>query len=129
MVERLVIWLLLLLITGTAGAGHPLEPIDTSSPRATMESFLALTDEAAQRYLAFRDAPSPATQKALWRISEEATPLLYLSRVAPAARRKVADETFYLLWDVMARLELPDLAEMPGATAEGNGDEQDPQPR
>ena len=38
--------LLILFIAGIAGAGHPLEPLDTSSPRATLESFLVVTDEA-----------------------------------------------------------------------------------
>ena len=114
---RSLIALLLLLIASNAGARSPLKPPDTSSPRATYASFLALTEEAGRRYDAFRDAPSPATQEALWQISEKAMRLLDLSQVPPATSRKVADETFYLLWDVMARLSLPDLAEIPDATA------------
>jgi len=38
------------LFAGTAVATNPLLPIDTSSPRATMQSFLALTEAAADRY-------------------------------------------------------------------------------
>lgn len=106
--------LALLLIAGHAVAANPLKPPDTSSPRATMASFLDLTEQAATRYDAFRDDPSPATQAALWQVSEKAARLFDLSRVGPAARLKVADETFYLLWDVIFRLELPDLAEIPG---------------
>jgi MscS family membrane protein len=110
--------LLLLLFVATANAGHPLAPIDTSSPRATISSFLTLTEEAADRYEEFRDTPNPETQAALWQISVTAERLLDLSQVPPATRAKVADETFYLLWEVMARLEIPDLQEIPGASAD-----------
>jgi len=78
---RLLGLLLLWVIAGTAGAGHPLEPIDTSSPRATFESFLAVTDETARLYTEYRDAPSPATQKAFLRIERKAIRLLDLSQV------------------------------------------------
>ena len=48
--SRFVIALLLLLVVGTTvGARNALEPMDTSSPRATFGSFLALTEEAAGR--------------------------------------------------------------------------------
>jgi len=117
MVERLVIWLLLLLITGAAGAGHPLEPVDTSSPRATIESFLTVTDEAARRFVEYRDAPSQTTQRALLQSLAKGWRLLDLSQVPAASREGVADDTFVLLWDVMARLELPGLKEIPDSNA------------
>jgi len=47
--NRFVVGLLLLLATVVIDAGQPLKPHDTSSPRATMESYLALTDEGARR--------------------------------------------------------------------------------
>jgi hypothetical protein len=40
-------------------------PADTSSPRATIESFLARTEEVGRRYLEYQESPSPATQDAL----------------------------------------------------------------
>jgi len=43
--SHLFIAILFFIIAGTASAGHPLEPVDTSSPRATIESFYALTKE------------------------------------------------------------------------------------
>jgi hypothetical protein len=85
--SRLVVALLLLL-SGTAGARHPMEPLDTSSPRATFASFLALSEEAAARLSEYRHSPSPVTHDALWRIGDEAVDLLDLSQVAPAARRE-----------------------------------------
>lgn len=119
-----VVVALLCLFPGTFhGADNPLAPIDTSTPRATMASFLALTEEAARCYLAYRDSPSPSTQDALWQLTYKTERLFDLSQVAPAARRKVSDETFYLLWEALARIELPDLAEIPDgsndATIEG----------
>ena len=113
---------MLLLITSTAGSGKPLLPVDTASPRATMQSFITLTKEAAVRYAEFRESPSPATQQALWQISDKAERLFDLSQVAPANHRKVADETFYLLWEVVARLELPKLEDIPD-TPTVTGDE------
>ena len=65
MVGRLVALLVVIMFVGGADARYPLRPVDTSSPRATMESFLTLTDEAARRLVEYRNAPSPATQRAL----------------------------------------------------------------
>jgi hypothetical protein len=48
-----VVALLLVMMTGAAYARHPLEPADTSSLRATMDSFLSLTQEAARHYQAY----------------------------------------------------------------------------
>ena len=45
MYTRLLGLLVILLIAGTASAQSPLAPVDTSSPRATMESFLSMTEE------------------------------------------------------------------------------------
>ena len=116
--------ILCLLIAGIARAGHPLDPVDTSSPRATVTSFLALTEEAAQRYSEYRLSPSAETQEAMWQLTHTTERLFDLSQVAPAARPKVVDRTFYLLWEVIARVELPDLAEIPGVSGDRvDGDE------
>ena len=117
MLIRLLGSLLLLFIAGIAGAGHPLEPLDTSSPRATLESFLVLTDEAARRFTEYRDAPSPTTQEALIKSLVRGWRLLDLSQVPSASRQQVADDSFVLLWDVIARLQLPELGSIPDATA------------
>jgi len=120
---RLVVALVFFLIAGTASALHPLEPLDTSSSRATMASFLALTEETTRHYTEYRDSPSAAAQDALWQSGARASRLLELSQVPPAARQEVGFETFLLLWEVIARLELPDLTEIPDASAYREGDE------
>ena len=119
---RILVALLLLLIAGTAGARHPLEPADTSSPRATIESFLALTEETGRRYLQYRESPSPATMDALYQMRDSFDDVLDLSLVPPAAREEVAAETFVLLWEIISRLDLPDLEEIPGASADTEGE-------
>ena len=115
---RLTGLLLLLVIACTAGAGHPLEPINTSSPRATFESYQSVTEEAARLYTEYHDAPSPATQEAFLRIEDKAIRLLDLSQVPPAVRTEVGFATFLLLWEVIARMELPDIEEIPDATGD-----------
>lgn len=127
--SKLVALLLCLLITGTAGARHPLEPVDTSSPRATLESFLAVTEEVARRYFAYGDSPNPATMAALVQMRGRVSRLLDLSQVPPAARGEVSVEAFLLLWEVIARLELPDLKEIPDVSVDKAGDEEGEQPR
>ncbi|MEN8800510.1 MAG: mechanosensitive ion channel family protein [Thiogranum sp.] len=122
MLIRLAGLLLLLVIAGTAGAGHPLEPIDTSSPRATFQSFLAVTEEAGRLYTEYRDAPSPATQNAFLQIEDKAVRLLDLSQVPPAVWSEAGFATFLLLWEVTARIELPGLDEIPEAAGDEVGE-------
>lgn len=121
--RRITIGLLLLIVGSSANARHPLEPADTSSPRATMQSFLALTDEAADRFHRFRDAPSPESHRALRQVGIDIGRLFDLSQIPPAARRERSVESYVLLWDVTARLELPPLEEIPEADAFLEGDD------
>jgi MscS family membrane protein len=115
---RVVAALLLALMMSAADARHPLEPADTSSPRATMESFLSLTQETARRYQKYREWPGPDTMDGLYQMRDNFDDVLDLSQVPPAARGEVAAETFVLLWEIMARLELPPPEEIPGAPTE-----------
>ena len=125
---RFIAFLVMVMLVGGANARPPLEPVDTSSPRATMESFLTLTDQAAQRLVEYRNTPSPATQRALSQSLAKGWRLLDLSQVPAASREGVADETFVLLWDVLARLELPDPGEIPDSSAFMDEDEEGKRP-
>ena len=113
-----VMIVLLLLFSNIAWAQNPLEPLDTSSPRATLQSFLAITDTIGQSYNRYRESPSASTQKETQQHMRRAISLLDLSAVPPAAHREVGGESVILLWEVIARMELPDLADVPGATTE-----------
>lgn len=118
----LVGWVLLLTATNV-GARHPLEPFDTSSPRATLESHLELSDELARRFMEYRDAPNRATQAAFKRAASNSLRLLDLSNIPPAARQQTGIEAVLLLWEVMLRLELPDLKDVPDTSEVKEGDE------
>ena len=122
--------LVLMPVVANAGEKSPLTPVDISSPRATMQSFLTLTDEASIRFQAYRDAPSQETQAALVEVSSKAERLFDLSQIAPANRAQVADRTFYLLWEVIARQRLPKLADIPDMSDEqAGGDQAEPPSR
>ncbi|WP_291994620.1 mechanosensitive ion channel family protein [Candidatus Accumulibacter sp. ACC003] len=95
-------------------AADAMAPLDTSSPRATLRSFLTLSEAVARRYQDYRDAPSRETQAALYMRVRRAAELLDLSRVPPATRAEVASETFVLLWEILARVELPAFDSIPG---------------
>ncbi|MCP3868823.1 MAG: hypothetical protein GY703_12140, partial [Gammaproteobacteria bacterium] len=115
---RSVSTLLFLLLSSIVWAQNPLEPADTSSPDATLKSFLAITDAAGQAYNKYRESPGPVTYKESQRHMVKAASLLDLSDIPPAAHHEVASETVILLWEVIARLELSDLNEVPGAPKE-----------
>ena len=116
-IVQLFFLLVFFLFASNANAGKPLIPIDTSSPRDTMQSFLNLTAETADLYQDFRNSPNQSTQDALLRTTANAMKLFDLSQVAPANRHQVAGETFYLLWEVLARKSLPELADVPALPA------------
>lgn len=115
-------WLLLICTQGSAlAAVGLLGPPDTSSPQATLSSFFRLTDKIVERYIAYREAPSPATQRVFLRTVDQGKLLMDLSGVAPAAQHEIATATIVWLWEVIARVELPPLAEIPDAAAYAAG--------
>ncbi len=107
---------------GVEGAGapagrHPLAPLDTSSPRATLASFLGVVPEFEESVTAYRAAPSRDTAVQLLRVRDRAARVMDLSALPPAAVRQRGGQALYLLWEVLARLELPPLEDVPDATA------------
>ncbi|MGD2056683.1 MAG: mechanosensitive ion channel family protein [Gammaproteobacteria bacterium] len=127
--RRLQIWLLLLALGSSVAAashtGHPLEPLDLSSPRATMNSLLA-TGDAYFRLLRdeYWETPSRAVAKRLHELSTDAALTLDLSEAPPAARFEMGRDGVVYLYDVLSRIELPPVAEIPDAAAYADtGDE------
>jgi MscS family membrane protein len=115
MTQRTCTWLegallgaLLLLAAPTihATSDHPLEPPDRSSPRATMTSFLASVDRAWELY----SAGDPAFEEPF----RNARECLDLSDVAPLVFDEVSAETALLLKEILDRLELPPMNQIPG---------------
>ncbi len=89
--------------------------LDTSSPRATMQSLLDLIDEASAHLLEYQKSPGPSTQAVVFSLADEARRLMDLREVAPAVTREVAADTFIFLWEILARVELPDLQAIPSS--------------
>jgi len=75
------------------------------------------SDEIALRYLDYRGSPGPDKQPARRQVVRKGWRLLDVSQIPPAAWREVGGETSLLLREVIYRLELPDLAEVPEAAS------------
>ena len=109
----------LLLVTSTAlgqERGHPLEPPDRSSPRATLKTFLDSSD-ALYTFLAREYRPSPTREEFTRLLFLTQTPLgcLDLRDVPPTARSKVGRAAAVALYETLGRIDLPAWDEIPGA--------------
>ena len=95
-----------------AAEDQPLAPADTSSPRATLESFVANVDAI---YADLRERPSLEKHDRLRRRIARVATCLDLSKVAPSLvdskRRQVAVN----LKEVLDRIKLPPAEEIPDA--------------
>lgn len=107
---RIVVYLLMSLFFASVawGSNFPLEPPDTSSPRATLRNFLKHSDRFASS-MPDPYSMSPEAQEAL----EGAISSLNLSKIAPSHVEDVGVESALLLREILDRLELLDLNEVP----------------
>jgi MscS family membrane protein len=92
---------------------HPLEPLDRSSPRATLTSFLAITDEIGQAVIQYLQTQNAASIHTIRGFVAKAMRSLDLSEIAPTARIEVGQDATTLLWEILARIELPPMASVP----------------
>lgn len=116
---RLILLLALFIsIVSSNVSASPLAPLDTSSPQATVASFFALTEETARRYDAYRNSPNEETQDSLLEITIKAKQLFDLREVSQNYREKVAEQNFYLLWEVLFRMQAVDMAQIPAASTD-----------
>ncbi len=112
--------LLLTVLAATAALGgaqeFPLVPPDRSSPRAALKTFLDSGDALA-RFLAEDWLPSPSRRKFQRMLDLGAIPVqsLDLSDVPPAAREKTGRAAAVALYEVLSRIPLPPLEQVPGA--------------
>ena len=89
------------LAQGRAGAEHPLEPADRSSPRATLSTFLQEASAAWRGALEGRPLGEQQEHE------RAAVRCLDLSGVAPSQQEAVGTETAVLLLDVLNRIAIP----------------------
>lgn len=125
------LWLILVPLSGTLAQSpgqHPLEPPDTSSPRATLRSFIMTMQEASEAFnsliATYRSQPglyfSPAVQAQHVRLQSfliRARRTLNLSEVAPTVKEKFGLDSQLLLKEIFDRIELPPLESVPDAGA------------
>ncbi|WP_169738523.1 mechanosensitive ion channel family protein [Afifella pfennigii] len=109
---------------GLSILASPLAPAPTTSPRQTFQSFRALTQQASDFLMeaietsaqndAILDTPELRTLKAAAVESlDKAASTLDLSGIAPASRRTVGISSALLLDEIMDRIPLPEIDEIP----------------
>ena len=110
------------------GPLYPLEPPDTSSPQATMRSYLEAMQAGSESFASLMEryqrepglSFSPAAQKEYERLGHQlnlAGRCFDLQGVSPRLSLKVALDSMLLLKEVLDRLDLPALDSVPDAQA------------
>jgi MscS family membrane protein len=94
---------------------HPLAPPDQSSPRATLQNFIALMDRAYARWTSEAGSDEDRIEReAIGRISHR---FFDLNDVAPSVRNNVGREAAVYMKEVLDRVELPPWDQIPDAAA------------
>lgn len=110
----------LVLLAATLGRADappfssPLQPIDTSSPRATVEALAGLGRELDTAYAAYLEHPTFAGQRAIREVLANTSRLFDLSETSLALQSETAVTSFGLLKDILMRLPAIDPAALPG---------------
>jgi MscS family membrane protein len=130
---RLSAALLIIVLLGHSNSSvaadpSPLAPVDTSSPRATLQGFVAAVDEAYRRIKDVRDSYfnsdrlylTPEERQAQAEAIKNAfkgVEYLDLSSVAPVLRRTVGAERLLQLKDILDRIDVPPFDQIPDRAA------------
>ena len=96
-------------VSAQSSPQSPLEPPDRSSPRATLTTLIDSIDRAWALY----SAGEPGFRRAFL----EARESLDLSETAPLVTDEVSAETALILKEILDRIELPPLEEIPDQVA------------
>jgi MscS family membrane protein len=98
------LWAVISLMSGgtvfAESATHPLEPIDISSPRATLESFIQSSHKAASAYMAGDFQEAEVYVKRLLQC-------LNLDEELPDLREAIGFESMLYLAEILHRIEIP----------------------
>ncbi|MCK5363231.1 MAG: mechanosensitive ion channel family protein, partial [Gammaproteobacteria bacterium] len=93
-------------------------PIRTDSPRLTLTTFLQLRDDLEKTLLAVASKGRiRADHERLLLLGDQFRALLNLSSVPSASRREIGSETMAFLLDILGRIELPNLDDVPDVDA------------
>ena len=94
---------------------NPLEPLDASSPRATLQSFIEQTSVVEEAALEYRVDRSLETQGKYLRAVAKTAELSDLSEAPAASQETVVEGNFAALADILMRIPLPDPETIPDA--------------
>ncbi len=111
----LAILIVLAGCTGADAAQNPLAPPDLSSPRATLENFIELMNRAHRHWMS-EDATDEARDERA-AVDRVAHRFFDLNEVAPSVRKNVGRETAVYLKEVLDRVELPPVEQIPDSEA------------
>lgn len=89
--------------------------VRTHSPRQTYESFLSLTRDLETALIEYRQNQTDQVYNRILRIADEFRLLIDLSSVPEASRRKRGAATGAYLLDIVGRIDLPPLNDVPEA--------------
>lgn len=103
------------LFAAEEGPENPLEPLDTSSPRATLLSFIEQAGVVEEAALEYRSNRSGETQRAVFDAITKTSEISDLSKVPTASVGAVVESNFAALADILMRIPLPDAEEIPDA--------------
>ncbi len=95
-------------------SAHPLQPLDRSSPRAALETFLKAGDDLGDFLV--RDYVASPTRAEFNRAELLGGHLMQgldLSRVPPSVRSKAGRAAAVALYETLSRIELPPISEIP----------------
>jgi len=113
------VYLLLILLNSSVIASevqYPLEPLDLSSPKATLNSFLNKADTGFRLlHDEYWNSPSHEVAVQLLKIKSELARTLDLSEIPPAAHDQISNDGYIYLYEILSRIELPPEADIPNA--------------
>jgi MscS family membrane protein len=124
----LVVQFIIFASAAAAGDPYPLRPPDTSSPRATLQGFIAALDEAYVRFGVLISKYAASNRLYLsaqeWRSQREAlvsglkaVQFMDLSQVSPVLHDIVAPDRAIQLKEIFDRIEIPPFEEIPDRAA------------
>jgi MscS family membrane protein len=98
-----------------AESENPLEPLDASSPRATLQSFVEQTSVVEDAALKYRVDRSLETQGEYLLAVAKTAELSDLSEAPAASQDTIVEGNFAALADILMRIPLPDAESIPDA--------------
>ena len=110
--------------TNTAAAQQPsgagdflVPPVRTDSPRQTLSTFLQLREELEAALAAYQQHWDFKRASHISLIAEQLRSLIDLSSVPTASHREIGNETLGYLLDILGRVEIPNLDDVPDVDA------------